>query len=183
MVALLLVAFALGLSNFAASVGIGLSGAGGGARLRVGLVFGLFETAMPVAGLLLGRGVAGSLGGAARWVGAGLLIACGAYAIVRATRGERDAEGAGPAGAAGMWRLLVMGAALSLDNLAVGFALSAYHVSLVLAVVIIGAVSVALSLAGLELGGRLGAVDGSRSEIVGGVVLLGVGIALATGVL
>ena len=183
MAAILLVAFALGLSNFAASVGIGLSGAGGGARLRVGLVFGLFETAMPVAGLLLGRGVAGSLGGAARWTGAGLLIGCGVYAVFRAVRGERDGEDAGPAGTAGLGRLLVMGAALSLDNLAVGFALSAYHVSLVLAVVIIGAVSVALSLAGLELGARVGAVAGSRGEIIGGVVLVGVGIALAAGAL
>jgi manganese efflux pump family protein len=185
-VALLLVAVALGLSNFAASVGIGLSGAGRGARLRVGVVFGLFETAMPVAGLLLGHGLAGSLGGAARWVGGGLLIVCGVYAVFSALRGGGRDAGARPAaamGAMGTGRLLVTGAALSLDNLAVGFALSTYHVGLVVAVVVIGAVSVALSLAGLELGGRLGAVAGSRSEIIGGLVLIGVGAALAAGAL
>ena len=34
----------------------------GRTRLRVGLVFGAFETAMPVIGLLLGRGLASALG-------------------------------------------------------------------------------------------------------------------------
>lgn len=80
-------------------------------------------------------------------------------------------------------RLIVTGAALSIDNLAVGFALSAYHVSLAVAVLVIGAVSVALSLAGLELGGRLGTRTGDRSELLGGLVLIAVGAALAAGVL
>jgi manganese efflux pump family protein len=53
-------------------------------------------------------------------------------------------------------QLLVTGIALSIDNLAIGFALGAYHVNLAAAAVIIGAVSVPLSLAGLELGDRLG---------------------------
>ena len=46
MVAVLLVALSLGLSNFAASVGIGVSGVGARTRLRVGVIFGLFETGM-----------------------------------------------------------------------------------------------------------------------------------------
>lgn len=68
MLALLLVALALGLSNFAASIGIGISGGGARARLRVGVVFGLFETGMPILGLLLGHGLAHALGQAAHWV-------------------------------------------------------------------------------------------------------------------
>ena len=59
MVALLLVAVSLGLSNFAASVGIGVSGVDARARLRVGIIFGIFETAMPILGLLAGRGLDG----------------------------------------------------------------------------------------------------------------------------
>jgi hypothetical protein len=55
MLALLLVALSLGLSNFAASVGIGVSGIDSRARLRVGVIFGIFETGMPTLGLLLGR--------------------------------------------------------------------------------------------------------------------------------
>ncbi|MFZ0044288.1 MAG: manganese efflux pump, partial [Streptosporangiaceae bacterium] len=82
MLALLLVAASVGLSNFAAAIAIGVTGVDAGTRLRVGLIFGAFESGMPVLGLLLGEQVAGPLGHAARWVGAGLLIAVGAYALV-----------------------------------------------------------------------------------------------------
>lgn len=46
MIALILVAFSLGLSNLAAPIGIGIGIAGASARtrLRVGVVFGPFET-------------------------------------------------------------------------------------------------------------------------------------------
>ena len=59
MLALLLVAVSLGLSNFAASIGIGVSGVDARTRLRVGVIFGVFESAMPILGLLAGRSLAG----------------------------------------------------------------------------------------------------------------------------
>jgi manganese efflux pump family protein len=61
MLALLLVAVSLGLSSFAAAVGIGVSGVDTRTRLRVGLAFGLFEAAMPLLGLVLGHGLAHAL--------------------------------------------------------------------------------------------------------------------------
>jgi len=181
MIALILVALSLGLSNFAAAIGIGISGSSARTRLRVGIVFGLFEAGMPIAGLALGRGLAGALGGAARWVSASLLIATGAWAILQAFRSDAPA---GPSdGGQGTGRLVLTGLALSIDNLAVGFALGAFHVSLPVAAVVIGAVSVALSLLGLELGARIGARLGSRGEILGGLVLIGVGTAIAAGLI
>lgn len=175
MLALLLIAVSLGASNLAASIGIGVSGVDGRARWRIGLVFGLFEAGMPIVGLLLGRGVAGGLGGAAHWVGAGLLVATGLWTVVGALRG-----GGGDSAAGLPWgRLLVTGLALSVDNLAVGFALGTYRVSLALAAAVIGAVSVAMSLAGLELGDRVGARAGERGELAGGLVLVAVGVAVA----
>jgi manganese efflux pump family protein len=194
MLALLLVAVSLGLSNFAASVGLGANGVDRRTRLRVGLVFGFFETAMPIIGLLAGRGAAGALGHATRWLGAGLLIATGSYSLAQALRSARDAAGAGTQSEPSpseppqsepqpLGRLLVTGLALSVDNLAVGFALGAVHVSLPVAVIVIGAVSVTLSLLGLELGHRLSTRIGGRGEVLGGLVLIGVGIAVAAGVL
>ncbi len=61
-------------------------------------------------------------------------------------------------------RLLVTGIALSFDNLAVGFALGTYHVSLPAAAAVIGTVSVVMSLAGLELGARIGMRAGSAAS-------------------
>ena len=182
MLALLLVAVSLGLSNLAASVGIGVSGIEARTRWRVGVIFGLFETGMPVIGLLAGRSLASTLGHAAHWIGAALLIATGAYAVIQAIRSADDDDRASPAGQ-GTWRLVITGAALSVDNLAVGFALGTYHVSLAVAAIVIGAVSVTMALAGLELGSRLGARAGGRGELLGGLVLIGVGAAIAAGVL
>lgn len=49
--------------------------------------------------------------------------------------------------------------------------------------IVIGAVSVALSLLGLELGSRLGAEVGHRSELFGAGVLVAVGAAILTHVI
>jgi putative Mn2+ efflux pump MntP len=182
--ALLLVAISLGLSNFAAAIGIGVTGVDAGTRLRVGLIFGIFEAGMPILGLLLGHSLAHALGSAAHWIGAALLIATGGYAVLQAVRGQaREEQPATGANQLRTGRLLVTGIALSIDNLAVGFALGAYHVNLAVAAIIIGAVSVTLSLAGLELGDRLGTKVGERGELIGGLVLIAVGIAIAGGIL
>jgi len=184
--AVLLVALSLGLSNFAASIGIGITGIDARTRLRVGVIFGLFEAGMPLLGLVLGRSLAGTLGHAAHWIGAALLIATGVYAVIQSARSRRHSDDDRQAAAATgqhTGRLVITGAALSIDNLAVGFALGTYHVSFIAAAVIIGAISVGLSLAGLELGSRLGAKTGEHGETLGGIVLIGVGAAIATGAL
>ena len=234
MLALFFVAASVGMSNLAASIAIGVSGVDARTRLRVGLVFGAFEAGMPVLGLLIGAQTAASLGHAARWVGAGLLIAVGLYALASATRaggsaqadesprvperahgrvreqaheharaGEQangkpgrpgDASGTSVPAAQGpassgqvqpprMIHLLASGLALSLDNLVVGFALGTYHTSIALGVIVIGAVSVAMSLAGLELGAGIGNWAGRRGEQLAGVMLVSVGIAIASGAL
>jgi manganese efflux pump family protein len=83
----------------------------------------------------------------------------------------------------GTARLVLTGLALSIDNLVVGFALGTLPVNLVALSLAIAVVSVGMSLVGLELGSRLGARTGEYSELLGGVVLIGVGVAIATGAL
>jgi putative Mn2+ efflux pump MntP len=238
MLALLLVAASVGLSNFAAAVSLGVGGITTRTRLQVGLVFGAFEAGMPVIGLLIGDNVAVPLGRAGHWIGGALLIGVGLYGLLgslrarRAARssaaatvsaaeqaarqpgaGERadaernaaagvpqqlssgadgpGADGPGPDApgprhslpSQGGVRLVLSALALSLDNLVVGFALGTYQVAILLSAIIIGAVSVALSLAGLELGARLGGWAGDRSDQLGGVILVSVGVAVASGAL
>jgi manganese efflux pump family protein len=242
MLALLLVAASVGLSNFAAAISLGVSGVDARTRLRVGLVFGAFESGMPVIGLLVGDHVATQLGRTSRWVGGALLIGVGLYAIISSVRAHRaapaltvpaetvpaetvpaetvpaetvpagtepaDAASAGteaaetvPAGTVAAAaavpgsggrpplargsnaRLLLSGLALSLDNLVVGFALGTYQIAILVGAIVIGAVSVALSLIGLELGARLGGWAGHRSDQLGGIILIGVGAAVAAGAL
>jgi manganese efflux pump family protein len=199
MLAVFAVAPALGLDNFAAAVAIGLAGVDARTRLRVGVIFGLFEAGMPIVGLLIGAQAAASLGPAARWLAAGLLIAVGGYFLLEGLReahaaspsrsAQRSARSSSPdrsgqpPGTDGLGRLVLAGLALSVDNLAVGFALGSYHTSIVVGAVTIGAVSVALALIGLELGGRLGASAGQRGGQLAGLLLLAVGALIAAGVL
>jgi manganese efflux pump family protein len=173
-----LVAVALGLSNFAAAIGIGLTGVSGRLRIRVAIVFGFFEAAMPLVGLLIGHRVSHSIGSAASYVGGGILIAIGLYTFAQAWRGE-----AGPTEPLSLRNLVLTGAALSLDNLAVGFGLGAYNVALADAAIVIAAVSVGMSLLGLEIGRRLGRSVGQWSAELGGAVLILVGALIAAGAL
>jgi len=186
MLALFLVAAAVGVSNFAAAIAIGVSGVDARTRLRVGIVFGVFEAGMPLLGLMLGQQLADSLGHTARWVSAGLLIAVGVYALFSGTKGRRG-KTAGQTAAApvpvGNGRLLLTGLALSVDNLVVGFALGTYNTSILVAALVIGVVSVAMSLIGLELGARIGTWAGDRGEQLAGLMLISVGVAIAAGLL
>ena len=196
MIALLLAAVAVGLSNLAASIGIGVTGVTVRTRLQVGLVFGVFEAGMPIVGLLIGQRIARDLGQAVRWPGAVLLIIVGASGLVRSLHDSRRraarepgesprpaAQPEAPRPPSGLGRLLVSGFVLSLDNLVVGFALGTYQVGILAGAALIGAVSVTMSLAGLELGGLLGRWVGERSEQMSGVILILVGAAIAGGAL
>jgi putative Mn2+ efflux pump MntP len=194
--ALLLVAASLGLSNLAAAVGIGVGGVDRRTRWRVGIIFGCFEAAMPIAGLLLGRGLAGSLGRAADWLAAALLVLVGGAGVVSGLRNRssasavRRSDGAGQPGTAppgtappGTAQLLISGFALSLDNAAAGFALGSYRVGVLAGAVVFGVVSAGMSLAGLEFGARIGVRAGEAARIIGGAVVAGVGVAIGLGAL
>jgi putative Mn2+ efflux pump MntP len=180
MLALLLVALSVGLDNLGAATALGVSGVDWKLRLRAALIFGVFEGVMPVIGLLLGRSLARDLGAAADPVAGALLGLAGSYAIVSELisekGGTRDSD-------LNTKRLVVLAGALSIDNLVIGFALGAYHVNLAVAAVTIAAVSVGLSLLGLEIGGHLGEHLGRRSELVGGAALVLVGVVVGTGLL
>jgi putative Mn2+ efflux pump MntP len=174
---LLLVAAALGLSNFAVAIGIGLTGVDTKLRLRIVGVFGAFEIAMPIVGLLIAHGLAQDIGSASAWVGGGLLIVVGTHTLVQS---RRQSHVSNPAH--GSLALIVTGAALSVDNLVIGFALGTQHISIPVAILIIGAVSVAMTVVGLELGDRFGAGVERQSQGLGGIVLIGVGVVMAAGV-
>ncbi len=178
MFALLLVACSVGLDNFGAATAIGVTAKDRGSFLRIVVAFGIFEGAMPVVGILLGRSVAHSLGGSAHLLAGATLCAAGLYTAVESRLpGERKPTDA----SMGHGRLAVLAAVLSFDNLVIGFALGAYRTPLLLAAVVLGGVSALLTWVGLELGRSLRGRLGTWSELVGAALLVGVGIALLAG--
>jgi manganese efflux pump family protein len=72
--------------------------------------------------------------------------------------------------------LVMLCIATSIDALAVGLSLAMLRVSIWQPSIIIGVVTASMSLGGLLLGYRLGETFGKRTEIVGGLVLIGIGL-------
>jgi manganese efflux pump family protein len=103
-------------------------------------------------------------------------MVAGAYTVVQARMAKAPARPAVPARSA---TLIVTGAALSVDNLVVGFALGTQKVPVAVTAAVIASVSVAMSLIGLELGDRLGGAVEKWGQEIGGAVLIIVGIAIA----
>ena len=195
--ALLLSALAVGLDNFAAAIGIGLAGVGVRARLRVAVVFGLFEAGMPVVGILIGHSAEHSLGRTTRYVGGALLVAVGLWTLMEARRADhvgatderRQPEQHPPPEQQPqpeqqpMTRLILTALGLSIDNLVVGFGLGVTKSPLAFALVVFAVVSVGLTLAGLEVGRRLGARLQRRSDEIAAAVLIIVGVMVGANVL
>jgi len=72
--------------------------------------------------------------------------------------------------------LLMLSIATSIDALAVGLSLSFLNVSIALPAIIIGVVTFLLSIFGVYLGNRFGHYFERKIEIIGGLILIGIGI-------
>ena len=174
MLKLLLFVLPLGLDTFAVSAALGLQGLPKRDRLRVSLLLTAFEMSMPVVGLFMGRGLGDAIGSVAEYIAAALLIGLGIYMLNE----DEEAEGEKAAGLASRSGLALVGLGLSisLDELAMGFTIGLLHLSLVLAVLLIGVQAFAVAQLGLRLGARLGEGASEWAERLAGVALIGLGI-------
>ena len=175
-----LLALAFGLAMDATAVAAATGLAAPALRLRhyaaVGLLFGGFQAGMPVLGWLLGRTVGPSLAAWDHWIAFALLGGIGAKMLIEARRGGGEAAPGDRARDPFAPMLLVaLAVATSIDALAVGVTLPMLGAELLPAVTAIGLTTATLSAAGLALGHRVGARLGSGLEVVGGLVLIGLG--------
>jgi putative Mn2+ efflux pump MntP len=170
------IAVGLAMDAFAVSIGIGLKQCQVDARTTVRLAwhFGLFQFFMPILGWLAGLTVARWISGVDHWIAFGLLGAIGGKMIYEALWGdeEKGAEKDATRGAS----LVVLSVATSIDALAVGLSLALLGVQIWYPAAIIGVVAFAFTAVGLQLGCRFGSLLGKRMEIVGGLILIGIGV-------
>jgi putative Mn2+ efflux pump MntP len=171
---LLLLILPLGLDTFAVSALLGLGGLASRRRLRVSLLFTAFEAAMPLVGVLVGHGLARLLGHSASYLAAAILIALGGWMLIGDDEGERSSV-EGLAARHGL-ALLALGLSVSLDELAIGFTIGLLHLSLWLAIVLIGAQAFVMAQLGLRLGARLGERVREGAERLAALALLALGI-------
>jgi putative Mn2+ efflux pump MntP len=168
---LILFVVPLGLDTFAVSAALGVQGLPAKARLKTSLFMSSFEMAMPVVGLLLGRGLGAAIGDAADYAAAVALGGLGVWTLTGDERG--DAERIGGLSALTGLALVGLGISVSLDELAMGFTIGLLRLSIVFAVVLIGLQAFAVAQLGLRLGARLGERVGEWAERLAGVALVG----------
>lgn len=177
-----MLALALAMDAFAVSVGTGCS-----LRkvqplqyARMALAFGLFQFFMPVLGWYLGLTVQDVIQAWDHWVAFALLAWIGG-SMIRASFSHNTGDDSCPVltqDPTSGKPLLILAVATSIDALAVGLSFSLLNVPVWGPSAVIGVVCAILTLAGLYLGQRLAkaALFGSRAELLGGCVLVGIGI-------
>ena len=146
--------------------------------LRLSLLFGIFQAAMPLVGWLCTSYLAQYIEDYDHWIAFGLLVVLGGR-MIRSAFQPDDASHFEPSS----WTTgVTMAVATSIDALAVGisFAMTGYKnlSSLLMPLVVIGIGSFLFSVAGHLLGIRFGWKIRSRlqPELFGGIILIAIGI-------
>jgi manganese efflux pump family protein len=135
-------------------------------------LFGGFQAGMAAAGWLAGRWIGPAIDRWDHWIAFALLSLLGVKMLVEAVRGGDDEEGV----ADDLLTLLGLAVATSIDAAAAGVTLPLLEAPPAVALVMIGAVTAALSAIGLYVGRRAGARFGARLEIIGGIALIAIGV-------
>ncbi len=171
------IALALAMDCFAVSLGLSIALKGMTIRRSawIGLHFGLFQLAMMIAGWFAGESLLRLVKGFDHWAAFGLLAFIGGRMIHESFERE-DEDGPARPNPVGGLRLLVLALATSIDSLAVGLGLGVIGSLIILPAVIIGAVSFVMTIIGARLGPVVGKIIGKRAELVGGLILIGIGL-------
>lgn len=172
---IVLLATGLAMDCFAVSIacGIALKPFRWGPAIRIAFFFGLFQALMPLLGWLAGSAFQHLIESFDHWVSFGILILLGGRMIWENFFGHPDEKSLNP------FRLrvvLTLAVATSIDALAVGLSFAFLKINLCLALTVIGLVSVFFSGLGLFIGKRFGHRYNIPAELLGGIVLIGIGI-------
>lgn len=174
--ATILLAFGMSMDAFAASIGKGatLHKPKFSEAVRTGLIFGAIETLTPLVGWGLGMLASQFILEWNHWIAFILLVFLGGRMIVEGFPGDSDEACEAPH-RHGFWLLVTTAFATSLDAMAVGVGLAFLQVSIVTTALAIGCATFIMSTLGMMVGRFIGPLLGKRAEILGGIVLIGIG--------
>ena len=176
----LLIALALAMDCFAVSAvcGVIVRRFEGRVMLPIAIFFGLFQGLMPLIGWALTSSFSRYLEAVDHWIAFGLLAFIGGKMIADAFKAEEDRS----MNPRKLRTQLLLAVATSIDALAVGisYACTGYETlsSIAVPVVVIGIVSFLMSITGFCIGAKFGdaVVRKLRPELLGGLILIGIGI-------
>lgn len=174
---LLILAFGLSMDAFAVSVSNSMCfrGLRRAQAVLTSLSFGLFQGLMPTIGYLAGRAFAQAVSAIDHWVAFVLLGFIGGKMIWDAVK-EMRAPHRDTEKSFSTRLMLVQALATSIDALAVGVSFAALEVNILAAASFIAGVTFVCCLIGHLLGKAFGGWLGGKAEVLGGVILIGIGL-------
>lgn len=168
-----LLAFSLSLDCFAISISQGLKPNKKKREIAIlATLFGLFQGGMLVIGFFAGELILSYLSSLATIIPALLLFFIGGKMIKEGIGDEEDEE----IEVSKVKDYFFLSIATSLDAMAAGVSLSSLKVDLYFTALVVGFVSLIMGLIGGFAGKTIGEKLGKRSEIFGGLVLIGLGV-------
>ena len=170
-----LVGFGVSADAFAASLSSGVKMGRFNYRhaLVVALTFAGFQAAMPLLGWLMAANFTGFLDPFDHWIAFALLAIIGGKMTWEAL--QADEGDSGQESRLDLRRLLILGIATSIDAAAVGVSFAMLEVSILLAILCIGLITLVTSFAAVGIGHRIGVRFRRPAEFLGGVVLIIIG--------
>ncbi len=169
-----ILAFAMSMDAFAASIGKGASLERPGMReaLRTGMIFGTVEAITPLIGWAAGFAASKYVMAWDHWIAFTLLAVLGGRMI---RQGWSKPQNQALPVKHSFCVLVMTAIATSLDALAVGVGLSVLQVDIVTTALVIGLMTLVMASCGVLLGRFIGPAMGRWAEVLGGVVLVGIG--------
>jgi putative Mn2+ efflux pump MntP len=141
--------------------------------IKIALFFGIFQALMPLIGWLAGLSFRDLFSGIDSWIAFGLLTFIGGRMIYQSFQEECEEKKFNPLDT---YTLLGLAIATSIDALAVGLSLSLLKSSILTDAALIGIVTFWLSFFSVYLGHKWGSLCKFKTEIIGGIILIFIGI-------
>jgi len=179
---LLVLSLGLSMDAFAVAVCIGLTLPKADIKnaIIVGLYFGGFQAAMPLVGYFAAFWFAEHITMFSHWIVFGLLCFLGLKMLLGSLKKDAEQSNLGQA-ALRFAKMLPAALATSVDAMAVGVSFAFMQVDVVLAVAVIGILTLAVSMLGVKIGNIFGMKFKSKAEMAGGIILVLMGVRVLIG--
>ena len=171
MLKLLAFVLPLGLDSFAVAAALGASQVTTAwQRLRISLVFVIFEGGMPLIGLAVGSALARGIGRIADYLAAAAVIGIGIWMLLAGNEDEED-KASRIMTSRGL-ALVGLGISISLDELAVGFSIGLVRLPVSAVIAAIALQAFVAAQLGLAIGAKIAERWRERAERVAGIALI-----------
>ena len=164
----------LAMDAFAVSIGGGISFKKFALKdaMPIAIFFGGFQLLMPLLGWSSGLFFRDFIFSLNHWIAFGLLSFIGLKMIYESFQEEEEES----TDFRNFYVLFILAIATSIDALAVGLSFSVLKTSIIIPAITIGIITFLISMFGVFVGSKFGHIFEKQAEIIGGIILMGIGI-------